>query len=215
MRMEAPEYRGSYLRYYGNVWGDLPLARDHSGRLEEAIADKTKEIIEFVEELETADEVLQNPARIYDNSDVATLPLSEHPAVESFDLDPVEIGDPVVDDTKITFQNLSAEIDFFGDKTDYQDLLMEILNIKNFELADELKKVRLPEDDSEIPTLINRLQTVRAELETASEDMSELQDELDEFVLDLYGFDEETRELIKERTPTPSNPLDTRVVVTD
>lgn len=215
MRMEAPEYRGSYLRYYGNVWGDLPLARDRGGHIENAISEKTEEIIEFVKGLETADEVLQNPARIYDDFGVETLPITEHPAIESFDLEPVEIGEPVVDDMKITFQNLSAEITFFKGEMNYLNLLLEILQIKNVELADELKKIRLPMEDSVIPELIDRLQTVRKELDTASEEMTELQEGLDNLVLELYEFDEEECELIKNRTPTPRNPLDTKVVVTE
>mgnify|MGYP000200472804 CR=1 FL=1 len=215
MRMEAPEYRGAYLRYYGNVWGQLPLARDYNGDLEDKIADKTQEIIEFVEDLETADEILQNPSHIYETFDVESVPLSEHPAIESYDLDSVEIDDPVADGNRITFQNLTAEVSFFEGNEQYQELLMEFLQIKTFEMADEIKKVRLPTDDSALPSLIDRLQTVRDELETAGEDMRDLQDDLDELVLDLYDFDDEVRELIKERTPTPSNPLDTRVVVTE
>lgn len=65
------------------------------------------------------------------------------------------------------------------------------------------------------PETSDRLQAVHTEIATASEDMRELQEELDELVLDLYDFDKEERELIKERTPTPRNPLDTRVVVKD
>ena len=213
MRMEAPKYRGSYLRYYGNVWGSLPLARDSAK--ERDISNKVDEIIEFIEGLEDADEILQNPAYIYDEFSVESLPLSEHPSIESFNLGSVPIDAPVVDDTRITSKNLTAEVDFYADEDSFRDLLFEILKMKNLELADEIKKIRLPADESVVPEMLDRLRTVRDEIERASEEMQELQDELDELVMDLYGFEDEEKELIRERTDTPSNPLDTRMVITE
>lgn len=213
MRMEAPTYRGSYLRYYGNVWGSLPLPDADSSGLKEDIAEKTQEIIEFVNSLETADEILQNPRQVYEDFDVETLPLTEHPAIESFNLGGVEIEEPVVDGNRINFQNLSAEIEFFDEYSDFQQLVVEFLNIKTFEMADEIKKIELPTDESVLPTIIERLQFIRGELESAGEEMRELQEELDELVLELYNFGDEARELIRERTELPPNPLDTRVVI--
>jgi len=212
-RMEAPKYRGSYLRYYGNVWGSMPLPRN--SELEESISEKVEEITEFIEGLEDADDILQNPAHIYNEFDIDSLQLAEHPAIESFDLGNVEIEGPVAEGSRITFQNLSAEIDFFDDQEVYKDLLMEILDMKELQFADQIKKIRLPTDESTLNALIDRLQTARDELQTASQDMRELQRELDELVFDLYDFDKEERELIKERADTPSDPLDTRVVIAD
>ena len=213
MRMEAPTYRGSYLRYYGNVWGSLPLPRD--SELEESISAKTGEIVDFIEGLKDSDQILQNPAHIYEEYSVKSLQLPEHPAVESYDLKNVEVEDAVVDGNLITFQNISSEIRFFDENEDYQALLMEILEMKNLELADEIKKIRLPADEPVVPEMLDRLRTVRDEIERASGEMQELQDELDELVMDLYGFEDEERKLIRERTDTPSNPLDTRMVITE
>lgn len=210
MRMEGTPYRGSYLMYYGTDWGSLPLTRD--SEIETDISQKTREIMEFIESLESADKVLADPAHIYDDFDVDTLPLKEHPAVESFELGDVEVDDPVVQDNTITFQNLTAEIAFFEGNDEYQELLLELIEMKTFGLAEELRDIHLPAGDSELSTIIDSLKTIRDDIYTTSEEMQQLQVELDELVLDLYEFDDEERKLIKERTPTPSNPLDTRVV---
>lgn len=210
MRMEGTPYRGSYLMYYGTDWGSLPLTRD--SEIEADISQKTKEIMDFIESLESADKVLADPAHIYDDFDTDTLPLKEHPAIESFDLGDVEVDEPVLQDNTITFQNLTAEITFFEGNDEYQELLLELLEMKTFGLAEELKDIHLPTDVTELPTIIDSLKTIRDDIDTASEEMGQLQAELDELILDLYEFDDEERKLIKERTPTPSNPLDTRVV---
>ena len=213
MRMEAPTYRGSYLRYYGNVWGSLPLPDADGSGLKEDIAEKTQEIINFVNSLETADEVLQNPRKVYESFDVETLSLTEHPAIKSFNLGGVEIEEPVVDGNKITFQNLSAEIEFFDEYSEFQELVLEFLNVKTFAVADEIKKLELPEDESVLPEIMERLQLIQGELEDAGAEMRELQKELDNLVMDLYDFDDEARELIRQRTEAPTNPLDTRTVL--
>jgi hypothetical protein len=165
--------------------------------------------------MEEQDKILENPARIYDDFGIESLPIAEHPVIEFFDLENVEVDAHTVKDSRIMFENSTAEIEFFDGNDVYQRLLVEILEMKNFEIANEIKKIRLPMDESEIPAIIERLRTVRGELETASEDMRELQTELDDLVLELYGFSEKEKELIRERTETPSNPLDTRVVITE
>lgn len=210
MRMESPKYRGAYLHYYGNIWGEFPLARDSD--LEEAIGEKTEEIVEFINSLEDADDILDDPSRIYEDYDVDTLPLTEHPAIESFDLGDVEVGEATVQNNKITFGNLTAEIFFFEEYSEHQELLEMLLEMKSFAVAEELKEIPLPVGDGELDAIMDTLETVGQDIETASEEMRELQEDLDELVLDLYDFGEEERGLIKERTPTPSNPLDTRVV---
>jgi methylase of polypeptide subunit release factors len=210
MRMEGTPYRGAYLMYYGNDWGAIPFTRDSD--IEDKITGKTKEIIEFIDSLEDADDIIADPTKIYDNFNIDTLPITEHPAVESFDLGDVQVNDPDIQDNKVTFQNLSAEITFFEEHAEYLDLFSEFLEMKTFGLAEELRDIHLPTDDAELPTIIDALQTVREDIDTASKKMSQLQEELDNLVLDLYNFDNEERKLIKERTPTPTNPLDTRIV---
>ncbi|WP_435158367.1 hypothetical protein [Haladaptatus sp. DFWS20] len=90
---------------------------------------------------------------------------------------------------------------------------LEFLNVKTFELADEIKKIELPTNESALPDIIDKLQLIQDELESAGEEMRALQEELDNLVLDIYDFDGEARELIQERTESPPNPLDTRVVI--
>lgn len=213
MRMEGTTYRGSYLMYYGNDWGSLPITQDNE--LEEKISAKTREINEFIEDLEIADEVLSNPSRIYDNFDVDIVPLTEHPAIQSFNLESEELESPVMENNKITFQNLTTEIKFFEDQDEFQELFYRIIEMRDFKMADSLKEIPLPTNDSLLPEIQDALDDIRNELETAGEEMQKLQDDLDELVLDLYSFDDEEKQLIRERTDTPSNPLDTRMVITD
>lgn len=210
MRMEGTPYRGDYLMYYGTDWGSLPIARD--GAIEERIAETVEEIIEFIEGIEAMDRILDDPARIYEERDVETLALSEHPAIESFELGDTDVGTPTVDGGTITFGDLSAQIDFFDGQEAYRELVMEMLSMKSFESAREVQDLRLPANDGEVDDTLAALGGVSDELAAAAAEMQSLQDDLDELVFDLYGFDPEVRELIAERTETPANPLDTRVV---
>lgn len=212
MRMEGTTYRGAYLMYYGNDWGGLPLARDPE--LEEQISEKSQEIIELIEDLEQADRILVNPSNVYDEFDTSTLPVTEHPAVESYSLGDLQVEDVSVDsdNLRVSFQDLSEEIVFFEGQEEFFDLFVELIRLKNFELAEELKAFELPEDESVVSDVVERLEEVRGEIESASEDMKELQSELDDLVLDLYEFSDDEKELIFEWTDLPDNPLDTRVV---
>lgn len=210
MRMEGTPYRGSYLMYYGNDWGSLPITRNE--KIESDISDKTEEIMDFIDTLEKSDKIINDPSYIYNEFDVETLPLKKHPAIESFELDDVEVENPIRKENRITFENLTVEINFFDDKQEYQDLLMELLEMKTLGLAKELTEIPLPADDEELPAIIDSLRSAREDIDEASQHMEDLQSELDELVLDLYDFDDGDRELIYERTPTPSNPLDTRIV---
>lgn len=213
MNIESPKYLNSYLHYYGNIWGELPVAKDDE--IEAEISEKVKEILEFIEGQETADEILSNPASVYEGFDVETLPLSEHPAIESFSLGDEDYTEPVASGTTVTFESLSAEIEFFDGKEQYLELFMELVGMKSFGVVDELQEVPLPVESGELNEILAKLADVRAEIHTASEEMKELQEELDELVLELYGFDKEGRELIRKRTEYPQNPLDTRVVSVD
>lgn len=210
MNQESPKYQNSYLHYYGNIWGKLPVARDSA--LEDEIASKTQEILEFIGEQKRAGEILSNPATVYDDFDVDTLPLREHPAVESFSLGDEDFTSPVVDGTTAKFESLSAQIEFFEGKEDYLNLFNELVAMKSFGVVEELGDVPLPDTDGELADILAKLRDVREEIESASEQMRELQEELDDLVLDLYDFDDETRELVHKRTESPTNPLDTRVV---
>jgi type I restriction-modification system DNA methylase subunit len=210
MRMEGTPYRGDYLMYYGNDWGSLPIARDSA--IEERIAETVEDIIEFIEGIEAADRILDDPARIYDQRDVETLPLSDHPAIESFELGDTEVGTPRVDGGTITFGDLSARIDFFDGRETCRELVMEMLSMKSFESARDVQDLRLPANDGKVDKVLAALDGVSDDLTAAAAEMQSLQDELDELVCDLYGFDDEVCDLLAERTETPANPLDTRVV---
>lgn len=210
MRMEGTPYRGNYLMYYGNDWGSLPIARDSA--IEERIAQTVEEIIAFIESIEVTDRILDDPALIYEHRGVETLPLSEHPAIESFDLGDTEVETPVADGGTITFGDLSAKIEFFEGKRAYRELVMELLTMKTFESACDVQDLPLPTDDGRVDDILAELRDVSEDVEAAASEMQSLQDELDELVCDLYGFNDEVRDLLDERTDTPVNPLDTRVV---
>lgn len=210
VNQESPKYRGSYLQCYGNIWGGMPVARD--SEIESKITSKTQEIMEFISNQKRADEILSNPAKVYEDFDVETLPLQDHPAVESFSLGNEDFTSPVVDGTTVKFESLSAEIEFFDGKESYLELFMELVAMKSFGVVEELEDVPLPTPNRNLDDILAKLKEVREEIETAGEQMQELQEELDDLVIDLYDFDDETRELIKKQTEAPTNPLDTRVV---
>lgn len=210
VNQESPKYRGSYLQCYGNIWGALPVTRD--SKIENEIAAKTQEIREFIDDQKRADEILNNPAMVFEEFDVETLPLREHPAVESFSLGDEDFTSPVLNGTTVEFESLSAEINFFDGNEKYTELFMNLISMKSFGVVEELEDVPLPDLDGDLDAILTELEEVRKDIETAGEQMRELQDELDDLVLDMYGFDKENKRLIKEYTESPTNPLDTRVV---
>ena len=207
---ESASYRGSYLQCYGKTWKKLPLTRDPE--IENDIARKTQEIIELISDQKRADKILNNPATVYEGFDVETLPLPEHPAIKSLSLGDEKFTKIKLKGTTVEFESLSAHIDFFDGNEKYIELFMEMVGMKSFGVVEELKDVPLPDTDSNLDLIFQELEDIREEIETAGEQMQKLQDELDELVLDLYDFNDEDRELIKEHTESPTNPLDTRVV---
>lgn len=209
MRMEAPTYRGSFLRYYGNIWGSLPMSRDDD--LENAIADKSKEIIDLFNEIDTAQRLVEDPTEVYEKLDVETLPLARHPAVERYELRDTEVGKTAVDGTTLQFQDLTGQIDFFDGQKPMIDLVKTMIRMDSFDSAEHISELALPKDADIAETAVDALVEAEATVEEAKEDAIQLHHELDDLVYDLYGFDDEVKEIIEERTPTPTNPLETRV----
>jgi len=209
MRKEAPTYRGSFLRYYGDIWGSLPMSRDDD--LEDKISEKSKEIVGLYNEIDTAQKVLEKPSQVYEELGLDTQPLARHPAIESYDLNDTEVGKTNVDGTKLQFQDLTGEIQFFDDHDAIVELVSTLIRMTEFESAEEITELPLPENTDTADETLAALIEAEDTVEEAKEDALELHEDLDELVFDLYDFNDEVREIIQDRTPTPTNPLKTRV----
>lgn len=209
MRKEAPTYRGSHLRYYGEIWGNLPVPRDEE--LEDDISDKVEEIIEFYEDIATAQDIIEHPLHAYDVEDVDTIPLARHPSIKRYELNDTDVDKTVVEDGKIQFQDLTGEIEFFDGDSEVIDLIELLIHLIDFDSAEDIEELHLPEDDEGVAGILQLIQDAQQTVEESKDDALELHEELDILVYDIYDFDEVVRDIIKERTPTPTNPLVTRV----
>lgn len=207
MRKEAPTYRGDHLRYYGKIWGSLPMSRDDD--LEEDISDKSEEIIEFYEDIATAQDIIENPLHAYDEVGVDTTSFTRHPAIKQYNLEDTNINNTITNNNRIQFDDLSCEIEFFNDNNELIELTEILIEMMNLESVEDIRKIDLPDEDVE--KVLRKIEESKQEAEKSKEDAIELHNELDDLVYKLYEFDDEAKQIIQERTPTPTNPLITRV----
>lgn len=209
MRKEAPTYRGSHLRYYGGIWGSLPMSR--SDELEGKVASKSQEIIDFYSEIATAQDVVDAPTYAYEVEDTPTIPLARHPVIKQYELNDTEVGKTRVDAEKLQFQDLTGEIEFFNGNDAIIELTEVLIRMSDFDSAEEIAELPLPESTEDTEIILNRIRYSIETVEESRGDAIELHEELDKLVFDLYEFDDEVREIINRRTPTTTDPLETRV----
>lgn len=207
MRKEAPTYRGDFLRYYGEVWGKLPISRDDD--LEEDISDKSEEIIEFYEDIATAQDIIEHPLNAYNVENVDTTSFTRHPSVKQYNLKDTEIGEITIVENKIQFDNLSCEIEFFDGNDKLIKLTEKLIDMLDIGSAEKITDIQLP--DTGAGDVLETIRKAEKEVEESKEDAIELHNELDDLVYELYEFDEQVKDIIQDRTPTPTNPLITRV----
>jgi len=213
MRRTAPQYGNDYLRYVTSYLEEIPIPDPTAADAElvDTVTEKAAELRRVSRDYQEAGELLESPQVVFERVDVDRSSLSFAGYVESMNFDG-EGGEDVDVSANVSGStvrlNVQDTIEFVGE--DIAAAFAELLRVFDVDSVGEL-------DGFEVPSSEDGLLDVVGAFEEAKETVDDvgvardLEEELDEAVFELYGFDDEHCELIRERVEKPENPLDAKV----
>jgi type I restriction-modification system DNA methylase subunit len=211
MRRTAPQYGNDYLRYITNYLFEIPIPdpAEADDALVGSIVDTATELKQVSKRYQEAGELMESPELVFEREDVDRLSLSFAGYVDSMDFGGEDANvSPNVDETTVRL-NVQDTIKFVSE--DVAEAFAELLRAFDIDTVGELEEFKAPSSEAALQSVVEAFEKAEERLDSDVEIASDLDEQLNEAVFELYGFDEEHRELIRERVEKPESPLEAKV----
>ncbi|APX98528.1 hypothetical protein BB347_17620 (plasmid) [Natronorubrum daqingense] len=210
MRRTAPQYGNDYLRYVTSYLEEIPIPEPDKAdkSLVESVTGKASELKQLSRQYQKAGELIESPELVFEREDVDRSSLSFAGYIDSMDFagEDADVS-PNIDGTTVRL-NVQDKIEFVSENA--AEAFAKLLRVFDVESGGELESFDAPSSEDDLLAVIDAFESAEETLDD-TKSAKELEEELNKAVYELYGFDEEHRELISERVEKPENPLEAKV----
>jgi len=213
MRRTAPQYGNDYLRYITSYLFEIPIPDpNESGHQElvETVVKCADELRQLGERYRRSNDLLETPSIVYgrdaENIELSSLSFAEY--IDTMDFDGEGEVSPVHNGNEVRL-NIQDTISFVSEET--AEAFTKLLSIFEVESIDVLTDMEVPSSADGLWTVVEAFREAEESVTSDPEAAVEVEAELNHTVYELYGFDEEYRDLIEERVDKPENLLEAKV----
>jgi len=211
MRRTAPQYGNDYLRYVTSYLEEIPIPDPEKadGSVVDEVIQVANELKEFSRGYQEAQEIVASPELVFEREAVDRSSLSFAGYIESMEFsgEDAEIT-PNVNGSTVRL-NVQDTIEFVD--ADVAGAFATLIQMLDVETGGELEELEVPSSEDELFEVVDAYEVAREHTGGDVGTAKELEEDLNEAVFELYGFDEEHRELIRERVEKPESPLEAKV----
>ncbi len=210
-RRNTARYRGNYLRYKSKFLEKAPIPDPDSVDDEtfDTIRSTSIELQDEIESYRKQESLVENPQTILEGLETDILGLATY--VERMpDADPDEEASvsPRVDE-EVIHLNMTDTVEFTDN--DAAEHFARFIQIMDFDGVSDLVDTPVPKTLDDLLEAIDTYGAAEGIVESAGEDLRDLEDELHDAVYEAYDLSEENTETIRSRVETPENPLLSKV----
>lgn len=212
MRRTAPQYGNDYLRYVTSYLEEIPVPDPENAeeKLVEIVKERAASLKRLTKEFQEASDLLDNPETAFDREDIERSSLSFAGYIESIPFDGTEDAEVTPNtDGSIVHLNVQDRLEFVDEKG--AEMFAELLRVFGLETTKQVEEMDVPNSIDELRTLTKLYRNAEQNLEEHPNKAEKLEQQLNEAVYELYGFEDEHRELIRQRVDKPETPLEAKV----